>query len=158
VATPPVVGLGTLRRLAALELHSHAVLSVYLDFEQAAVAACEEGLLSLVGELPRPLRLFTISRVRETLHAVPTFAHGTRAVAMFFAADGSELAIVALPERVASMAVFETQPWLEPLVGMCRPGDRGEARGGPLPPRLGWPAHTVAPTIASDRVGVIAWR
>lgn len=157
VPTPPAVGLGTLRRLAALDLHSsRAVLSVYLDFEPSAVAACEEELLTLVGELPSALRRFTIGRVRETLRTLSMFAHGTRAVAMFFATDGSELAIVPLPERVASIAVLDTQPWLVPLLGMCSPGDRAGAQRGSPPPRRGWPAPTVAPVISSDRVEMIA--
>jgi hypothetical protein len=154
--TPPVVGLGTLRRLLALEPGGGAVLSVYLPLEESALAPCEAELPLLVGQPAPTLTLCMVSRVRETLRALPGFAHGTRAVVLFFAGDGSELELVPLPERVAARAVFDTRPWLEPLIGMCNPGDRDAPLPSPRPRSLDRPVHVLPHAVSGDRVEAIA--
>ena len=152
--TPPVVGLGTLRRLLALKPDGD-VLSVYLALEESARASREAELPPVVGQ-PPTLKLCMISRVRETLRALPAFAHGTRAIALFFAADGSELELVPLPEWVAAMAVFDTRPWLEPLVGMCNPGERGVSLLGPQRRRLNQPVRVLSHAVLGECVEAIA--
>ena len=154
---PPAVGLGTLRRLAALEPDCVPVLSVYLALAESAPAACEAELLFLIGELPPTFRLSTIGRVRQTLCKLPAFAHGTRAVALFFAADGSELGLVPLPERVATTAVCAAQPWLEPLLAMCGCGERRDV-SLERPRRVRQPAPVLTPDVLGDHLEAIACR
>ncbi len=148
---PPVVGLGTLRRLAVLEPEGTPVLSVYLTLEAPPLGPCEAELPRLVGGLSATLGTSPISRVRGSLSTLPAFAHGTRAVVLFFAADGSELELVPLPERVAPMAVFDAQPWLEPLVDICSPGDRRAPLLDPLPRGLGRSPHAIPDALVGAR-------
>lgn len=153
---PPVVGLGTLRRLAALESDDTPVLSVYLTLEEPSLGPREAELPRLVGELSATLGAHMISRARGTLSTLPAFAHGTRAVALFFAADGSELELVPLPERVAPIAVFDVQPWLEPLVRMCSPRDRRAPLLEPPPRGPGRSPHAITDALLGDRAETMA--
>jgi Bacterial archaeo-eukaryotic release factor family 10 len=125
--TSPVVGLGTLRRLAELEWGARPVLSVYVSLDRAAVRACEVELAALATG-PAPGRdLSAIGCVRDALRSMPTFAsYGTRGLALF-SSNQVQPEVVPLPERTALLTVFDVQPWLEPLAGMFCPGESGVA-------------------------------
>ncbi|MGN6373526.1 MAG: baeRF10 domain-containing protein [Solirubrobacteraceae bacterium] len=141
---PPVVGLGTLRRLGELPTEGRAVLSLYLNLDRAArvhPAACVsklDALLTCSTARPGP---GDRERTRELLRGLPPLADGARSLALFSCAEGSSSAAIPLPDRVEAMAVLEPIPWLEPLAGMFAPGDWGVAvvggnrtrllRGGP---------------------------
>lgn len=74
---PPAVGVGTLRRLMALETDS-LVLSVYLDLHPAAVAACKAELAGLAVGLRSREGEADIGRVRDMLRSMPAYAYATR--------------------------------------------------------------------------------
>jgi len=121
--TAPVVGVGTLRRLSELDTDGHLVLSVYLNLgpadaqTPAARAAAIEALVSDVGQ---PAGRADADRVRELLCSTSGFAYGTRGLAAFLSVAGSTCELVPLPCEVKTMAVLDTTPWLEPLVGLAR--------------------------------------
>jgi Bacterial archaeo-eukaryotic release factor family 10 len=138
---PPAVGVGTLSRLAELDTDGRPVLSVYLDLDPPAIAACEAELAALTARLPPRTAEADIARVREMLRSMPAFAYGTRGLAMFSYAQGSEFAAVPLPASVGALTVLDRLLWLEPLAAMSTRGDWGVAvlgrqaarlfRGGP---------------------------
>jgi hypothetical protein len=124
--TSPVVGLGTLRRLAELEWGAGSVLSVYVPLDPAAVRACELELAALAARPAPGPDLSAIGCVRDALRSMPMFAsHGTRGLALF--SSQAQLEFVPLPERTAPITVTDTQPWLEPLAGMFCAGESGVA-------------------------------
>lgn len=134
--TPPVVGLGTLRRLAELDSGARPMLSVYLSLDPSGVTACEAELAALAS-WPSPYAgEAEVGRVRAFLRSMPAFAHGTRSLGLFSHSDGSELEVLPLPERVAAMAVLDAQAWLEPLADMLCAGDSGAVVAGPSSARL----------------------
>ncbi len=127
---PPVVGIGTLRRLGELDTAGHPVLSVYLGLDPgtaACAAACEHQLDGLFADAQRQAVEADASRLRELLRGMPALAHGTRGLALFSSAEGAACAAVALPSAVEPMAVVDTLPWLEPLAGLFTAGDCGVA-------------------------------
>lgn len=130
VLTPPIVGLGTLRRLAELDSGARPMLSVYLSLDRSSVTACEAELAGLASWSPPHAGEAEVGRVREFLRSMPAFAHGTRSLGLFSHSEGSGLEVVPLPERVAAMAVLDTQAWLEPLAGMFCAGDSGVVVSG----------------------------
>jgi hypothetical protein len=124
--TSPVVGLGTLRRLAELEWGAGSVLSVYVPLDPAAVRACEVELAALAARPAPGGDLSAIGCVRDALRSMPTFAsHATRGLALF--SSQARLELVPMPERTVPITVTDTQPWLEPLAGMFCPGESGVA-------------------------------
>jgi hypothetical protein len=135
----PAVGLGTLRRLNGLDSKGHPVLSVYLDLDAArlpTLAAREEELEGLITGVAEHAEEADVRLLRQTLHCMAGFAHGTRGLAMFSSAGGSAFEAVPLPSSVEPMAVLDTAPWLEPLAGMFTRGDRAVAVVGRRAARL----------------------
>lgn len=114
----PTVGLGTLRRLGALEWHG-PVASTFLALDPSSVQACDAEL-DLVAAGACSGHVSAIERTRRALGSLPDFAYGTRGLALF--ASARELELVPLPEQVAMLTVLGAQPWLEPLAGMACPG------------------------------------
>lgn len=123
--TPPAVGRGTLSRLGEAFAGRRA-LSVYLDIGSGARGR-QRQFEVLTEELPLPLDQAIVARVHSMLGCGSTLAHGTKALALFLAADGSAEAMVPLPVAVEPMAVLERIAWLEPLVGMLTSGNWGAA-------------------------------
>lgn len=107
----PTVGLGTLRRLAELDPGDGPMLSVYLSLDPHALTACDAELAALAAASERA----EVTRVRVFLRSLPAFAQGTRGLGLFCHGSGSQLEVVPLPESVATTAVLDTRPWLEPL-------------------------------------------
>lgn len=135
-AMAPVVGLGTLRRLAELDSGARPILSVYLPLDPTAVTACEAELAALSSWSSSYASQAEVERVHEFLRSLPAFAHGTRSLGLFSHAGGSKLEVVPLPERVAAMTVSDTQAWIEPLADMLCPDDSGVAVVAPCCARL----------------------
>lgn len=125
--TPPVVGVGTLRRLAELTAGARPTLSVYLSLNPLAVRACEAKLAALAAGGSAPAGEVEVGHVREFLRSMPAFAYGTRGLGLFSYAEGSKLEVVPLPEQVATTAVLGGQAWLEPLAGMLPRADNMKA-------------------------------
>lgn len=126
--TPPVVGLGTLRRLSEMPVEGTQVLSVYVDFDPASPSACRRQFDTIAAASIKGRRCDAARRRVDTmLRGTSTLAHGTRGLAMFSVADGSTAAMVPLPTRVEGMVVLERVPWLEPLTSMLTSGDWGAA-------------------------------
>jgi hypothetical protein len=126
--TPPVVGLGTLRRLSQMPVDGTQVLSVYVDFDPASPSACRCQFEAMAATSLQSRHCEAARRrVDAMLRGTSTLAHGTRGLAMFSVADGSTAAMVPLPARVEEMAVLERVPWLEPLTSMLTSGAWGAA-------------------------------
>lgn len=133
---------GTLRRLSTLGTHGRPFLSLYLDLDltrfptPAAREAELSALLAHAGAHDEDAK-----RVRELLHARPDLVRDAQALAIFSCVESGALEVVALPQPVEPMAVVDTAPWLEPLVGMITSENWGVAvvsrrgarlfRGGP---------------------------
>lgn len=133
--TPPVVGLGTLRRLSELGC-GRPVLSVYLELGPRAPAGCAAQMQTCLAELAPEASDADVRRVCEMLRSMPEPAHGTRSLSFFSTAEGSAFAAVPLPAAVQSMVVVDTVPWLEPLAGIFTSGDWGIALVGGQGARL----------------------
>jgi len=139
LAATPAVGLGTLSRLNGLDSDGHPVLSVYLDLDAArfpTLAAREGELERLITGVAERAEKGDVRLLRQTLHRMASFAHGTRGLAMFSSAGGSAFEAVPLPSAVEPMAVLDAAPWLEPLAGMFTRGDRAVAVVGRRAARL----------------------
>lgn len=126
--TPPVVGLGTLRRLSEMPVDGTQVLSVYVDFDPTSPSACRCQFEAMSAASIESRHCDAARRrIDAMLRGTSMLAHGTRGLAMFSAADGSTAAMVPLPAHVEEMAVLERVPWLEPLTSMLTSGAWGAA-------------------------------
>ncbi len=125
---PAAVGIGTLRRLRALESPGGSVLSAYLSLDDGGLQSAEAR--------ERELDALTsgwqsaqedMCRLRTEIHDMPALAHGTRGLACFSSDGGAAFAAVPLPSSVEAMAVLDTLAWLEPIAGIFTTGDTGVA-------------------------------
>lgn len=167
----PTVGLGTLRRLSALDTGGRPVLSLYLDLTPPAArtpAARERMIDELVRGVGVALRAATIDAnsanlgasvtlTRKLARAAAELAYASHGLAAFATVDGSAIEVIALPVRTQTMATLGTLPWLEPLAAMCSsPGDSDV--GGGLPVRVPIArvqAHVPQVDHGADRVEVV---
>lgn len=118
--TPPAVGSGTLRRLSAIGEAGQPVVSVYLSLDPVrfpTIAARETQLDALVAQARRDGADADAAQVRELLRRDPALLHGERGLAIFSCAAAGTLEAIALPVPVEPLAVVDSVPWLEPLVG-----------------------------------------
>lgn len=120
-----------LRRLAGVKAPGGAVLSLYVDLDPTTFAtppARDSQVSSLVDEMDRRLRASELppeaqtaaradlDRAREALGQLVTNANGARGVALFVSGPADLFEVVRLPRPVASRAVLDDSPWIEPLV------------------------------------------
>lgn len=127
-----------------METQGHPVLSVYLDLDPSRFptpAARDAQLEAVLDQAGPAAGGEAVDQVRAWLSAEPAITRGAHGLAIFCSSTGETLEAVALPAPVEPIAIFDSIPWLEPLVAMIWPGDWGIAvlsrraarlfRGGP---------------------------